>query len=293
MIIFSQGVTSHSRIANSLLWMSKLIDVLHENSIEFVFPWGLENFGAYLSDSSDWMKRSEHAEDLFKRKFGIALSAVSVSEISAKLIGDFYLLTNSSYEHGREIVYEHQNHGVLFINGKINFGDKILLAKIKEYDLVFCHEPYDFSVDENFTKEKNYSNLIPRDDLFVRQLIHVNSLSNGKKNIGFHVRRGDYKEWQGGKYYYDDDFWIEKYRALIADDLNIWIFTNQIDEVFANKLNAVGAIISNGSFEEDFVRMMFMSEIYGPPSTFPPMALEISKKHYMYRNKFIYLPGMF
>jgi hypothetical protein len=293
MIIFSQGVTKHSRIANSFLWMLKFANVLKQNNIDFFFPWGFENFGDYLKSTCIWLDVPISANEKFKAKFGLNLDATSVSQISAKIIGEYCTKNNLPYEYNMKIVVDDIQNGILFLNGPLQFDSIEVLSKLQSYDLVICHEPYEFLFENTNPVNYDFAEIAPKSDLFVEQFIYVNNLSAEKRNIGFHIRRGDYREWQGGKFYFEDQFWIDKCSELISSDVNIWIFSNQLDIEFASKLKVLGAIISNGSFEEDFVRMMFMSEIYGPPSTFPPMALEISKQYFKLSNKFHYLPALF
>lgn len=88
--------------------------------------------------------------------------------------------------------------------------------------------------------------------------------------IAVHIRRGDYKTWEGGKYYYEDkDYlsFIDRMRILVRDQLGkdslFYIFTN--DKVY---LDGMGICVSDNSWYVDQFIMSRCDYIIGPPSTF-------------------------
>ena len=68
-----------------------------------------------------------------------------------------------------------------------------------------------------------------------------------------------------------------KVKKFIDLGYSVWVFSNELEDGFMQNLVSTGAFISNENFEVDFVRLMFMNEIYGPPSTFSVMASNIAK----------------
>jgi hypothetical protein len=207
MIAFSQGLTAHSRIANSFLWMSKIKGLLEDNSLKYFFPWGYENYGHYLSRSSSWMHSNDAVILKFSEIFNRALSAESLSQVSSEISGLYYSENKIPYDYNK-IVFECMGGRVLFINGPVQFDSDELLNKMKYFELVICHEPFAYTYSNSDSLNADLINIMPNSDLFVKQLIFVNGLSNRKRNIGFHIRRGDYRNWQDGKYFYGDELII-------------------------------------------------------------------------------------
>ncbi|MBK8635685.1 MAG: alpha-1,2-fucosyltransferase [Saprospiraceae bacterium] len=106
--------------------------------------------------------------------------------------------------------------------------------------------------------------------------------------LGLHVRRGDYKTWYEGKYFYDDEVYgsvVEQFGSLIQKKIKIIVFTNddELDtkrylslseekQVFFSKFNAV----------EDHYMMSKCDFLIGPPSTFTAWASYMGEVPLMY-----------
>lgn len=95
--------------------------------------------------------------------------------------------------------------------------------------------------------------------------------SEGYSLIGVHIRRGDYKKWKGGIYYYDDNVYkkhIENISLQLVKQGNekhmFLIFSNDVVE-FKQSDNL---IISNEDWYIDHHVMSLCDYLIGPPSTF-------------------------
>jgi hypothetical protein len=104
-------------------------------------------------------------------------------------------------------------------------------------------------------------------------------LKGSTKRIGIHIRGGDYKDWEDGKYYYEDSFWTQLASSLISKNKGapIYAFVYGISKDLINKLKSLKVILhENESPDVDFVKMMLMDEIWGPESTFSVVAADIA-----------------
>jgi ADP-heptose:LPS heptosyltransferase len=93
--------------------------------------------------------------------------------------------------------------------------------------------------------------------------------------IGVHIRRGDYKVWAGGKYYYDD----ETYISFIKQMSNLFQHKRILFAVCSNEEldHAKYEAIESDSLKLWFPKQNFINELYllskcdriiGPPSTY-------------------------
>lgn len=97
-------------------------------------------------------------------------------------------------------------------------------------------------------------------------------IDNNQKNIAIHIRRGDYKEWENGKYFYDDTVYlnaIHKIKSLVNTPVKIFIFTNDNDlnsKLYESSANSI--YISKNDVKSDHYLMSKCDYIIGPPSSF-------------------------
>ncbi|MCB9446959.1 MAG: hypothetical protein H6585_01275 [Flavobacteriales bacterium] len=85
--------------------------------------------------------------------------------------------------------------------------------------------------------------------------------------VGIHMRLGDFKDFEGGRYYYE----VKVYEKLVSHIRSI--LPNASFVVFSNEsvdISIPGLYIqrSGGNAMEDLVRMSMCHYIAGPPSTF-------------------------
>lgn len=90
--------------------------------------------------------------------------------------------------------------------------------------------------------------------------------------IGVHIRRGDYINFQGGKYYLTDDQYIAALKNLIKDiefKFRVVLFGND-PELNVSKYKGLGLNlkVSNGTIYQDYYRLSKCDIVLGPSSTF-------------------------
>ena len=291
MIIFSQGPTLHSRIGNSIDWMTRAQFYADAVGVQVAFPWAHENFNKYLKPHSYWLKNQTDAEGWFEKKFHEKLTAVVLSSTSRKIESRYERENNLAAFDWTEIVFEDVSNDILYLTGTVDLSEDRIVKLIKKYPLTICHEPFNFKYRANFLLiGEDYSGVAPCNSLFDQQRDYVKKVAGENVPVGVHIRRGDYIKWQNGAYYYDDAYWCRNVSRLVDDGKSVWVFSNELTDGFSRELGAIGAHVSNESFEIDFVRLMQMHTVYGPPSTFSAKALAVHHQIYGLKKNLVYLP---
>lgn len=94
--------------------------------------------------------------------------------------------------------------------------------------------------------------------------------------VGVHIRRGDYKSWRGGAYYYDDTAYISVMRALASQlqdqgcKCRFLICSNEPFDTGLLDLNFIR--IPEASGMDDLCALSQCDYIIGPPSSFSQWA---------------------
>lgn len=98
--------------------------------------------------------------------------------------------------------------------------------------------------------------------------------------IAVHLRMGDYKEWSGGKYFYDIGTFIQQMNSLYTENNRVCfvIFSNEVIDRSLFEGLPYRVIFMNGSAQEDLCFMSQCDYIIGPPSTYSAWAGYIGNK---------------
>lgn len=98
--------------------------------------------------------------------------------------------------------------------------------------------------------------------------------------IAVHLRMGDYKEWSGGKYFYDIGTFIQQMNSLYTENNRVCfvIFSNEVIDRSLFEGLPYRVIFMNGSAQEDLCCMSQCDYIIGPPSTYSAWAGYIGNK---------------
>jgi hypothetical protein len=107
--------------------------------------------------------------------------------------------------------------------------------------------------------------------------------------VGVHIRRGDYKEWNGGCYFYDNTVYLDKMRQLHAlfqatgKRAGFLICSNEplAPDAFA----PLPAYTGTRHFMEDLYALSLCDYIIAPPSTFSLWASFHGQTPYLYIMK--------
>lgn len=103
--------------------------------------------------------------------------------------------------------------------------------------------------------------------------------SNLRLRLGVHIRRGDYKEWRDGQYYFDDETYarhVNRFAAMYPErDVHVYLSTNDgmvTEERFQQLCPQVHIHHLQGSAPEDLFMLSECDYLMGPPSTFSLVA---------------------
>jgi hypothetical protein len=142
------------------------------------------------------------------------------------------------------------------------FRDNELTTKYQDYFI--CN----YTLKEEYYKDNN---------LYLEM---VNLKKNGNIIIGIHIRRGDYKLWNEGKYFFDDDVYMV-YIQNMKNEIEIKynrqckfiLFSNEPLSFVENE----NTYISKNNWYVDQFLMSKCDYLIGPPSTFTLWASYIGK----------------
>lgn len=128
-----------------------------------------------------------------------------------------------------------------------------------------------FRSHEDVEKSKKYFQRLftPICDSEVRR--ELEDAKRGGGVLSVHVRRGDYRYWQGGQYFYEDNTYVELIRRALnaAPGINkVMMFSNEFVNVSLYEGLGIEVIHPRGEWYEDQWRMAQSDFIIGPPSTF-------------------------
>lgn len=97
--------------------------------------------------------------------------------------------------------------------------------------------------------------------------------------LGVHIRRGDYAQWQYGKYYFDDNTYaqhINRFAALHeGETIHVYLSTNDPEvhaEAYQELCPKVRIHLLQGSAPSDLYMLSACDYVMGPPSTFSLVA---------------------
>ena len=121
-----------------------------------------------------------------------------------------------------------------------------------------------------------YDQFLPNDDI----IAEVNRSFEGKRKetdivVGVHIRKGDYKVWHDGEFFYNDDTYeslMTQMEDLLAPlNVKFFISTNgKVSETITNRHTTFH--IENGNMAHDLYGLSLCDYIMGPPSTFSKWA---------------------
>ncbi|MCI9128459.1 MAG: hypothetical protein HFG28_15105 [Eubacterium sp.] len=94
------------------------------------------------------------------------------------------------------------------------------------------------------------------------------NIKEGQVTIAVHLRRGDYKNFSGGQYYYNDEQYVYWMKNLMSEQqcLLFLLFSNE--SLQEENFKDIPIIIMSGNAGEDLYAMSRCDYVMGPPSSF-------------------------
>lgn len=103
--------------------------------------------------------------------------------------------------------------------------------------------------------------------------------ADNELRLGVHIRRGDYKTWHNGKYFYDDTVYqdyIQQFAKLFPEkSLTVYICSNDPalgKQSYEDRLQGIKVIFPQGGQEDDLCLLSECDYLIGAPSTFSLVA---------------------
>lgn len=187
----------------------------------------------------------------------------------AKYAAALKLLPTASFKHGdcdrQALEQKMLKHRHIVVSGwNVRFYDHFLKYRDEICDL--------FSIDEQYTnpvklkmQEAEQSSPLPS---------HLSPI-----RLGVHIRRGDYAQWQYGKYYFNDEVYarhINQFATLHqGKTVHVYLSTNDPEvsaEVYQQLCPEVHIHLLKGSAPADLYMLSVCDYVMGPPSTFSLVA---------------------
>lgn len=257
-------VSKEGQLANRLFHASSFIvnAQQHHYSLRHSF---FDDYYSFFSESLD-----EHTTQIRcwgkKRSFAVRLyqsSVIFLTKVLLKLkirkLPFFEIIESSSYEQGaptfdlNDKIYLRKAHSkIVFVSGWL-FRDIVNFEKHKELLLNLWRPNLNFrnNIDTYYKKYKQGHDVL----------------------IGVHIRGGDYKDFEGGKWYYTPEQYYTKIKELASlktfhgKKLGFIICTNE-KNISMQGQNNFSVFNEERHFVEDLYLLAKCDYIIGPPSTF-------------------------
>ena len=136
--------------------------------------------------------------------------------------------------------------------------------------------------DHFLTYRDEICELFRIDDRYTRpvdQAMRVLEAGDEGLRLGVHIRRGDYAQWQDGKYCYDDDTYVKLINrfAILHEEQNVHVYLSTNDpevhaEAYQKLCPKVRIHLLQGNAPSDLYMLSACHYVMGPPSTFSLVA---------------------
>jgi hypothetical protein len=254
------------QLGNQLAILAHLIAFANEYGYNVIYP------------NSDHLKRSLDERKLFNGKitFSKLLSKPRFSYLLIKLTKLLSFNKNIS------------GFGIQVINKRFVVDEVLSDLKLPKFivitDWMFR---YYAGVEDQYTDIKSQLSFNNKQkESPISFIERINNRFTNATLIGMHVRRGDYAEWQNGKFFFDIATYYDKMKEISTMVPNcVFVVCSNENFQFDNEAN-LDIVYAKGSPVEDICVLSSCQYIIGPPSTFSGWAAFLGQRLiYFIRSK--------
>lgn len=246
--------SKYGQLANRLFLLGHLIATSKENQVKLVFPY-FQEYKEFFSHINEYQNLSLNFHDNRILNFFYRL-AFSFSSLFTSY---FFRI---SYWH--EIMISKMNEIDLSDpNIKSKFQKKLVILNGWKIRNRVGFTKYAEEIKRLFAPHDRQSNI----DRFICDV-----RSQYDFLVGVHIRLGDYKNWQGGKYYYPFSFYAQKCKELLIklrqEERKVVFVLCSDQKIDSTYFKDIPFVISTGHIIEDLYILSRCNIIFGPPSSY-------------------------
>lgn len=175
-----------------------------------------------------------------------------------------YRIRRDVQDEKRNRIHANNKHGIYMVDD----------WAYRDYEALFKHRE---RIVNTFTPVQKTEDTIEH---FWQEL----SLKPDAVTIGVHIRRGDYKTWQNGKYYFTDEAyknWMMDLAKAMPNKIVFILCSNEKINLPHFESDLYSVCEAPGSQMEDLYTLARCDYIMGPPSTYSWWAAFYGKKKYL------------
>lgn len=218
------------------------------------YAWGREHGRQTMSMRFAYKYRYFHICQTHYHNFFVYLYAKYASKWHILPIVDFDINISNTQQQQEQRLFNHKN--IVAKGWSAHWYDLFLKYKVEIINL------FQFNEQVRQTPNQLFASL-PKCDL----------------RLGIHIRRGDYRKWHDGRYYYSDQQYIDIIRRFLTlhENYTVQVFVcgndPDIDEnAFLQAFPNISVSFPKGSPGEDLYLLSQCDRLIGAPSTFTLVA---------------------
>jgi hypothetical protein len=242
----------YGQMANRMILIIHFVAFCLENNIAL----RILNFEEYLKEfDHNSLKKLNYKNIQFKRKTIFWKLLISLLYRVNLLIGNKNVMDIRKDFDEKEIAFDLEGLKPLLRNRRVLLPEGWLFR---------CSE----------LTQKHHENMVslfkPNQKSSLRIEQFLRGIPNDRIKVGIHIRRRDYREFQDGKYFYDDNTYLslmDQFERLFENKaVQFLVFSDEPISDLIRDRKHVSA--SENNFIEDFFLMSHCDYLMGPPSTF-------------------------
>lgn len=253
----------YGQLGNRLEYLKAYIALALEYDMKVVI-FSFDEYAGFFTGTSRGMLCT------FPAQKGLPIGNRLVSRCIHSLLNSFgQLVKMSRLPHANIIAHPDENECHVFV------GERIESLKKSKLVLFLSGWPcIPIEIIEKHSEEiRKYFSLVNKHALRVRDFIDF-ARTHGDFLVGIHIRQGDYKEWNGGTYYFETDIYVRLMRKISEKHKNkniTFVICSNEDQNWS-LFKEFTFFAGPGDAVCDMYSLAECDEIYGPQSSFSAWA---------------------